>query len=126
MFLGQLQHRQVYVCDEPVDMRKSYDTLAGLVLHYFRRPFAEGGIFLFVGKNRKRAKVLFWDGTGTCVFAKRLERGTFAAPWRSCRIIKGEVCTFTEQELALFLSGSQIVNQLSLSPSAFNPYQKSA
>jgi transposase len=40
-----------------------------------------GDLFLFVSKNRRRARVLYWDGTGLCVFAKRLEKGRFAAPW---------------------------------------------
>jgi transposase len=126
MFWGQIPHHQVYVCSEPVDMRKSYDTLAGLVLQHFRRTFTEGGIFLFVGKNRKRAKVLFWDGTGTCVFAKRLEKGTFAAPWHSPRLVKEELYTWTEQELALFLSGSHVMNLTQLSPPSFLPSKKNA
>jgi transposase len=41
----------------------------------------DGDLFLFVAKNRRQAKVIYWDGTGLCIFAKRLEQGRFGAPW---------------------------------------------
>jgi transposase len=69
----------VYACAEPIDMRKSFDTLAALVKETLEQDLLSGSLFLFVSRNRKRAKVLYFDGTGLCLFAKRLEKGTFAA-----------------------------------------------
>ena len=48
-----------------------------------------GDLFLFVNGRRKSCKVLFWDGTGLCIFQKRLERGRFAAPWREDGAVVG-------------------------------------
>src|SRR5262245_54980271 len=73
---------RVFVHDKPTDMRKSFDTLAALVTAS-KRDAMTGELFLFVGKDRRRAKVLFFDGTGLCVFAKRLSRGTFGAIWEA-------------------------------------------
>ena len=56
-----------------------------------------------------------WDGTGLCIFQKRLERGRFAALWR--RRSKG-VVSLTMSELALMLEGCQLETKLPLSPRA--------
>jgi transposase len=63
-------------------MRKSFDTLAMLVSKELGRDVLDGEIFVFVGKTRRRAKVLYFDGTGLCVLAKRLEKGRLPAPWQ--------------------------------------------
>ena len=75
-----------------------------------------GHLFLFVARNRKRAKVLLWDGTGLCIFMKRLERGTFIAPWER----PGDAAlTMTPSELQLFIEGSAKV-RVPLSPTPFS------
>jgi transposase len=94
----------------PVDMRKSFDTLGALVTGAGFSVLG-GELFLFVSRNRTRAKVLYWDGTGLCVFAKRLEQGRFAAPWEA-----GGALQLTTTELALFLEGSKLVGKMQLSP----------
>ena len=48
-----------------------------------KRDIATGDLFVFVSKSRKRAKVLYFDGTGLCLFCKRLETGKFAADLRT-------------------------------------------
>jgi transposase len=53
----------VFMYGEPVDMRKSFNTLSALVAHEMKRDLLEGDLFLFVGRDRKRAKVLYFDGT---------------------------------------------------------------
>jgi transposase len=77
-----------------------------------------GDLFLFTNARLSRAKVLFWDGTGLCIFQKRLERGRFAAPWA-----RGDdgVLTMTSSELALFLEGSKLVFIGALSPEEVEP-----
>lgn len=67
-------------------------------------------------RDRKRAKALFWDGTGLCLFAKRLEQGRFAAPW--AKDGSGPL-KMTMSELALFLEGSTLVGKVKLSPAPF-------
>lgn len=99
----------VFVCDEPTDMRKSFNTLSAIVEHEMKREVLEGDLFLFVSRDRRRAKVLYFDGTGLCLLAKRLERGQFAAPWKQRRK------ELTLSELALFIEGSDAVRG-SLSP----------
>ena len=97
-------------------MRKSFDTLSLLVTQGLGRDVLSGDLFLFVSRNRRRAKVLYWDGTGLCVFAKRLEKGRFAAPWERG---DGEGLRLTVSELALLLEGSELVGKMALSPPPF-------
>lgn len=70
---------RVYVVLGATDMRKSFDTLAGLVKEVIREDPLTGHAFVFSNRHRNRIKLLWWDGTGLCVLAKRLERGRF--PW---------------------------------------------
>jgi transposase len=64
-------------------MRKGFDGLcAALVTQGLHRNPLDGDVFLFVSRDRVRAKTIHWDGTGLCVYAKRLERGRFARLWR--------------------------------------------
>jgi len=79
--IGSTRQVAVHVYAAPADMRKSFDSLSALVVQGLGRDVLSGDLFLFVSRTRKRAKVLYWDGTGLCVFAKRLERGRFTAPW---------------------------------------------
>lgn len=71
---------QVFVALEPVDMRYGFERLAGLVRERIGYDARGGALFAFVGKRRASIKVLFFDGTGVCVFHKRLDRGTFELP----------------------------------------------
>ena len=98
----------------PVDLRKGYDGLYGLVQTGLGRDPLSGELFLFVNQSRKLCKVLVWDGTGLCIFQKRLERGRFAALWRD----DGQVLRLTASELALFVEGCALVGKTTLSPVA--------
>ena len=108
--LGLSRKLRVFAYGSPTDMRKSFNTLAALVLAMGQDVVA-GDAFLFVGKGRRRAKVLWFDGTGLCLLAKRLEKGRFAAAWENAEL--------TSSELVLFLEGSEAVGQVKLSPAAF-------
>jgi transposase len=94
---------------EPVDMRKSYNALSALVHQQMKREVTTGDLYLFVSRNRKRSRVLYFDGTGLCLFSKRLERGHFHAPWKMRRK------ELSLSELALFIEGSDAL-MTSLSP----------
>jgi transposase len=101
--------RRVFAYQQPCDMRKQYDSLAALVTGAMDHDFLSGDLYLFVGRTRRRAKVLYFDGTGLCIFAKRLERGHFTAPWSG----QSEM---TESELQLLLEGAELVGRMPLSP----------
>lgn len=116
--IGSTRQVAVYAYGRPVDMRKSFDTLAVLVKQELGREVLSGDVFVFVGKTRRRAKVLYWDGTGLCLFIKRLEKGRFAAPWEQRS--EGPL-RWTMSELALFLEGSELVGRVPLSPEPWTP-----
>jgi transposase len=113
--IGTTRQVAVHAYAEPADMRKSFDALSALVLQGLGRDPLCGDLFLFVSRDRRRAKVLYWDGTGLCVFAKRLEQGRFTAPWRT----DGKTARLTVSELALLLEGSELAGKVTLSPPAF-------
>ena len=105
----------VYACDEPCDMRKSFDTLAAIVVEQMKHDVLAGDLYLFVSRDRKRAKVLYFDGTGMCLLAKRLEKGQFSAAWKRAKNRRGLEMTLSE--LALFIEGSEVATRFALSPS---------
>ena len=75
-----LGRRRVFLCRAPVDMRKSFDSLSDLVrIDLAMDPF-QGDVFIFVGKDRTRAKVLIWEPSGFWLCAKRLEAAHFRLP----------------------------------------------
>jgi transposase len=110
--IGSGRQIAVYAFGEPVDMRKSFNTLSALVVG-LGRDVLSGHFFLFVSRNRKRAKVLFFDGTGLCLLAKRLDKGRFAAIHERAR--RGPL-QMTPAELQLFIEGSEAVGRVELSP----------
>jgi len=111
--IGGSRLQRVFAFSAPVDLRKGFDGLSALVEQELGRDPLSGDLFLFVSRNRIRAKVLVWDGTGLCVYAKRLEQGRFACLWRD-----GEesALELTRSELDLFLEGSKLVGKIALSP----------
>lgn len=71
---------EIFVGLDPIDLRWSFDRLSGIVTERIGREARCGALFVFFGKRRDAIKVLFSDGTGMCVFYKRLDRGTFRLP----------------------------------------------
>ena len=114
---------KVFAYPAPVDQRKGYDGLAGLVTTDLQRNVLDGALFLFVGRTRTSCKILHWDGTGLCLFAKRLERGRFAALWPSAvapATPLPAVVTLSASELALFVEGCMLVGKQPLTPAALH------
>lgn len=70
---------RVFVAVAPLDMRGSFDALAGAVRGLGLDP-VDGHLYLFFNKRRRLAKALWFDGSGWCVLAKRLETGSFQLP----------------------------------------------
>ena len=70
---------RVFVSVQPIDMRGSFDALAGAVRRLDLDP-VDGHLYLFLNKRRRIAKALWFDGSGWCLLAKRLEAGSFQLP----------------------------------------------
>ena len=71
---------RVLVATKPVDFRKGVDGLVALVQEHLRdNPFS-GAVFVFRSKRADRVKLVWWDGSGLCLFAKRMENGGFYWP----------------------------------------------
>lgn len=114
MILTPSRAVRVFAFPAPADLRNGYNGLFGLVQNHLKCDPMSGDLFLFVNESRKLCKVLVWDGTGLCIFQKRLERGCFAKLWRD----DGQVVTLTQSELALFIEGCTLIDRRSLSPMA--------
>jgi transposase len=71
---------RVLVGTAPVDLRGSFNRLYGLVVEQLRDDPLSGHLFVFTNRRRNRLKVLYWDGSGLWVCAKRLEQGRFTWP----------------------------------------------
>ena len=85
-------------------MRKSYDGLSGLARE--SHDIINGDVFLFLSRDKKKAKAIFWDGSGMNIWMKRLEQGQFAKIWERRQI--------SISELQLFFEGSKsVLNRLS-------------
>lgn len=117
MILGSSRSVRVWAWPAPTDLRKGYNGLFGLVKDGLRRDPLSGELYLFVNRKRDACKVLVWDGTGLCIFQKRLERGRFASLWRK----DGRCVELTASELALFVEGCELVGRRALSPAAIVP-----
>lgn len=73
-------HVPIYLFARPVDLRKSFDGLCGLVQTAFSRSVTEGHLFLFINQRRDRIKALWWEAGGLVIWYKRLEQGTLELP----------------------------------------------
>jgi transposase len=71
---------RVMVATKPVDFRKGADGLAAPVRESLAADPFSGAVYVFRAKRADRIKLVFWDGTGLCLFAKRLEDGIFRWP----------------------------------------------
>ncbi len=71
---------EVFVGLEPIDLRWGFDRLAGIVGERVGRDARSGALFVFFGKRRTAIKILFFDGSGMCLFYKRLDRLVFRLP----------------------------------------------
>lgn len=80
MFFPEQQVR-VFLYGEPVDMRRSYDGLYALARHGMRQDPLSGHLFAFINRRATQIKVLYFDRSGWCVWAKRLEQGRLLSDW---------------------------------------------
>jgi len=94
---------RVFVATTPVDLRASFNRLFALTQSVLQQDPLSGHGFVFTNQERNRVKVLFWDGSGLWVCAKRLEKGRFTWPR------PGEPCArLRTEELLALLSGLEV------------------
>ncbi|MDY0044168.1 MAG: IS66 family insertion sequence element accessory protein TnpB [Syntrophales bacterium] len=90
----------IYLYRGPCDMRKSFDSLCGIVRAELDADPLSGSLFVFVNRRRNMVKLLYWDRDGYAIWSKRLEQGSFVLPSRqSC---DGHI---ERRDLAMLLEG---------------------
>lgn len=94
---------RVCLAVSPVDLRKSFDTLAVVVSEELKEDPMSRTVFVFLNKRGDRVKMLYWDGTGLWILAKRLERGKFCRPKTGDR--EQKKLTLKPEALEMLLSG---------------------
>lgn len=93
--------QRIFLALEPVDMRKQFNGLWSVAQEKLREDPMSGALFVFTNKDRDRLKILFWDGSGVWVLAKRLEKGRFTWPLGSA----ATKITLEPAALTMLLSG---------------------
>ena len=76
-FSGSLK---IFLSVDPVDMRSGFERLSNMVDTVLREDLRQGALFVFTNRKHNRLKVVYFDGSGTWLLCKRLERGTFSWP----------------------------------------------
>jgi transposase len=84
------------------DMRKGMDGLAMLVQGVLRQDPFSGHLFVFRGRKADLIKIVYWDGTGLCLFTKRLEQCVFLWP---PDVDPGETLTLSSEQLSMLIDG---------------------
>lgn len=97
---------EIFVGLAPIDLRWGFDRLAGLVAEQLGHCARSGALFVFFGKRKTALKILFFDGSGLCLFYKRLDRATFRMPIPST---SGATCIeLSERELDALLDAIDV------------------
>ena len=94
---------RVFIALAPVDLRGSFNRLSARAQNQLAQDPLSGHLFVFTNRLRNRLKILFWDGSGLWVCAKRLERGRFSWPTGS-----GPSVTWRAEQLSALLSGLEV------------------
>lgn len=102
MFFPEQQVR-VFLYGQPVGMRRSYDGLHALARRGVQQDPLSGHLFAFINRRATQIKVLYWDRSGWCVWAKRLEQGRLLPDWKNVTTRELDVT-----QLKLLLEGIEV------------------
>lgn len=91
---------QIFLYRQHIDLRKSFDGLAGLVQAHFGERLYAGTFFVFLNRRRTLVKILYWDRDGLSIWMKRLEQGTFRLPAATAERVE-----LSAAELTMLLEG---------------------
>ena len=100
---------KIFVAVEPIDMRKQFNGLWSLAVERLQEDPKSGAMFVFINKDRDRLKILYWDGTGAWVLAKRLEQGRFS--WPRSASAQGKL-SLTPEALSMLVGGIELKDGL--------------
>ena len=89
---------RLFLCREPVNMRKSFEGLSAIVEELFPEELLTGAFFIFLNRRKDHIKVLFWDKDGLVIWFKRLEKGSFT--WE-----KGDQMLLDRRSFLMLLEG---------------------
>lgn len=89
---------RLFLCQHPVNMRKSFEGLSALVEHLFPGELLTGAFFIFLNRKQDHIKVLYWDTDGLAIWFKRLEKGSFPKKEK-------EKTSMTRREFLMLLEG---------------------
>lgn len=78
--IGLPENLPIYLCTQPVDFRKGFDGLTGIVTAKLGHTVTDRALFLFVNRKRDRIKALWWETGGLTLWYRRLEQGTVELP----------------------------------------------
>ena len=95
---------RIFVARDPVDMRKSFNGLIGLTESVLAQDPLSGHLFVFVNRRRDRIKLLYWGGTGFCIWYQQLEEGGYQLP-DAATTDEREGIEITASQLSLILDG---------------------
>ena len=93
---------RISLCTSPIDMRKSFNGLIGIVRNELGDDPLTGHLFVFLNRNRTLLKILYWDGDGFAIWFRRLESGTFRFPVQQAGVPSIEI---TRSGLSMILEG---------------------
>jgi transposase len=102
MFFPEQQVR-VFLYGAPVDMRRSFDGLYAIARHGMQADPLAGHLFAFLNRRATQIKILYFDRSGWCVWAKRLEQGRFLSDWKQVTTREIDVT-----QLKLLLEGIEV------------------
>jgi len=94
-----------YLYTEPTDMRKSFDSLSGLITSEMKANPFNGQVYIFINKQRNRIKLLHWEAGGFTLYYKRLEKGQFEVP-----DVLESTCSVRWSDLMMIMEGIRIKN----------------
>jgi transposase len=95
---------RIFVCTEPVDMRRGFDSLALLARDKLQQDPRSGALLIFTGRRRDRLKALWWDRNGYCILYKRFHQAVFELP-SVLEAESGVSVRIDGQQLAALLAG---------------------
>lgn len=96
-----------HLYSQPTDMRKSFDSLSGLVQNEIGQSPVSGDVYVFINKTRNKIKLLHWAGSGFVLYYKRLESGTFEHPRYD---IKTGSYNLSYSQIVMLIDGISIKN----------------
>jgi transposase len=105
MMLALAPRLRFLLATAATDMRKGFDGLAGIVRNHLGADPTGGDVFVFVNRSRTHIRLLYFDGDGFVMIAKRLERGTFAAPATDASSEHRAALPLGRDQLVLMLEG---------------------